>query len=46
MIDVINAKCHSQALYAECYCAECHSAECRYTERHGALSRKKVFMYN
>ncbi len=40
MIDVINAKCHSQALYAECHCAECRYAECRYAECHGAKNRK------
>ncbi len=43
MLSVINAECHTQALYAECYyyaeCryAECRYAECRYADCRGAI---------
>jgi hypothetical protein len=32
-----SAKCHIQALYAECHYAECRYAECYYAEGRGAV---------
>jgi hypothetical protein len=39
MQNVIYAKCHIQALYAECHYVECRCAECRYVEYRGACKR-------
>jgi hypothetical protein len=45
MLSVINAECHTQALYAECHYAKCRNAECRYAECRGAFSREHL-MFN
>ncbi len=51
MQNVICAKCHIQALYAECHYVECRCAECRYAEYCGAfkptlkLIAKKMMKY-